>query len=847
MTSEPQSTQMTKDLTANAAELHSSGGLSRSFVLQRQDEEGYNELPSSKPRRLHHIFIGIFNEPMVYLLLGCGLIYFFIGDRQEATMLLGFLFLIIGIEIFQERKAERALEALKDLSSPRALVLREGNQQRIPGKDVVRDDIIFVAEGDRVPADAVIFSTGNIAVDESLLTGESVPVEKSADSIIYAGTTLVRGKAIAVVTAIGLKTEIGKIGKSIQISNRELTRLEIHTQKLVTRIAWIAGGICAVVFIVFALTRHDWLQGFLAGLTLAMAILPNELPAVLTIFLALGAWRISQRRVLTRRLPAVENLGSTTVLCVDKTGTLTLNQMKIQRLFSNQRSLDLKDVNREGLPEEFHEILEFGILASRQDPYDPMELAFVSAGIQYLRGTEHLHHDWKFEKEYPLSPKLLAITHAWKPRLAGGYVVGAKGAPEAIIELCHMGKEQATDCSQIAEKMAADGLRVLGVAKGTFANASLPEIQHDFDFTFLGFIGIADPIRPEVPQAVAECRTAGIRVVMITGDHPVTATSIAKKIGLLNPDRVITGKELDALSEVNLRQTVEAVNVFSRVSPAQKLKLVEVFKAAGEIVAMTGDGVNDAPALKSAHIGIAMGGRGTDVARESAALVLLDDDFGSIVAAIRMGRRVYANLKSALIYLFAVHVPIAGMSIIPVVFKLPLVLLPAHIALLHLIIEPASSIAFEVEPDSANLMKIPPRDPTEPLFDRKLWLPSLIKGVSVLTALSMVYLIALFRGQGEADARTLVFTTMIVANLVLIFLNRESQRPLLKRLTSARNYVVEWIAIGSIVLLSLVLYLPELRAVFKFSFLHPIDIGICLAVGVTCVLWTEWIPRKKLQ
>lgn len=822
-----------------AADLHSSGGLSRSFILRRHEEEGFNELPTSKPRRLHHIVMGVFKEPMVYLLLGCGIIYFIVGDHQEASMLLGFLFLIIGIEVFQERKAERALDALKDLSSPRALVLREGTKQRIPGREVVRDDIIFVNEGDRVPADALVFSKDLIAVDESLLTGESVPVEKTSESMIYAGTTLVRGQAMAIVTAIGLHTEIGQIGKSIQSENRERTRLEIHTQQLVGRIAWIVGGICIIVFLVFSITRHDWLQGFLVGLTLAMAILPNELPAVLTIFLALGAWRISQRRVLTRRLPAVENLGSTTVLCVDKTGTLTLNQMKIQRIFSNNQSLDLSELSQPYLPEDFHEVLEYGILASRQDPFDPMEIAFINAGVQYLRGTEHLHYDWKFEKEYPLSPKLLAITHAWKPRPGGGYVVGAKGAPEAIIDLCHLNKEQTLAATKSAEMMAAAGFRVLGVAKSIFPQTSLPPIQHDFDFTFLGLIGIADPIRPEVPQAIAECHSAGIRVVMITGDHPATASSIAKKIGLPSPDKVVTGQDLESYSADELCRVVKSVNVFSRVSPAQKLKLVEAFKANGEIVSMTGDGVNDAPALRSAHIGIAMGGRGTDVARESAALVLLDDDFGSIVEAVKMGRRVYANLKSALVYLFAVHLPITGMSIIPVVFKLPLVLLPAHIALLHLIIEPASSIAFEIEPGSKDLMKLPPRDPKEPLFDRKLWIPSLTKGASVLISLTIVYLIALWRGQGEEDARALVFTTLLISNIALIFTSRRSHKTLKERFFIGDNTVVRWIAIGSLVLLACVLYIDQLRQLFRFSILHPLDLVLCIVVGFISVTWTE--------
>lgn len=811
-------------------------GLSRSLVMRRQEEEGYNELPTSKPKRLDQIIVGVLSEPMVYLLLGCGFAYFLIGDRQEALMLLAFLFLIVAITVFQERKADKALQTLKDLSSPRALVIRDGEKQRIPGREVVREDLIILSEGDRVSADALLIATDNIAANESLLTGESAPVEKSVDAKIFAGTTIVRGDGLGIVTSTGLNTELGKIGQSLELNQTERTRLEQHTEQMVRWAAWVAAALCVFVVIVYAFQRGSWLEGILVGLTLAMAILPNELPAVLTVFLAMGAWRLSQRRVLTRKLSAVEDLGSATVLCVDKTGTLTLNQMSVQKLYSQGQSIDLKLPGVSSLPEEFHEVLEYGILASKQDPYDPMELAFISAGVRYLRGTEHLHQDWSLAKTYPLSPELLSISHAWKPHTRGSFVVGAKGAPEAIIDLCHMDKNTANKMSDVAESMAAEGLRVLGVAKAYTQGAPLPSQQHDFNFVFVGFIGVADPIRPEVPCAVEECRTAGVRLVMITGDHPVTAKSIALRIGLENPHQVVTGAEIQMMSPDELQKVIKSISVFSRVSPAQKLLLVEALKKAGEVVAMTGDGVNDAPALKSANVGIAMGGRGTDVARESADLVLLDDDFGSIVESIRTGRRIYTNLKSALIYLLAVHVPIAGMSVLPVIFNLPLILLPAHIALLHLIIEPASSIAFEIEPAGPLTMKVPPRDPAEPLFNRQLWLSSLLHGLVVLLSLLAVFLIALYRGQGEKDARTLVFTTLVVANLVLMIINSSSsERTLLRKLQTLKNRVVKAIVLGSVVLLALILYVPSFREVFRFSFLHPIDVVMCLVVGVGSV------------
>lgn len=810
-------------------------GLSLSLVAQRQKLEGFNELPTSKPKRFYDFFLDVLKEPMVYLLLVCGIIYYFLGDHQEAIMLLTFLFLIIAITIVQETKAGRALEALRELSSPRALVLREKNKIRIAGREVVREDILFINEGDRIPADATLLSASNVEVDESILTGESVPVTKKVNSEIFAGTTVVRGQAIALVSAIGINTQIGKIGSSIHENEIVSTRLEQQTNQLVKRLAWMALFLCILVIVAYSLHNHSWIESSLIGISLAMAILPNELPAVLTIFFAMGAWRLSKRNVLTRKISAVENLGSITVLCVDKTGTLTLNKMTIQKLYSQGKSIDLTDSSVNELPEDFHEILEFGILASSKDPFDPMELAFSTAGQKYLKNTEHLHNDWNLEKEYPLSPEMLSITHAWKPNPTGGFVIGAKGASEAIVDLCHMSKELAAETKQKTEEMAALGLRVLGVAKSHLDISPLPFKQHDFDFIFLGLIGISDPIRPGIKNSIAECHSAGIRVLMLTGDHPITAKSIAQKIELQNPHQVMTGAEMEKLSDINLLELTKTTSVFSRVMPSQKLRLVELLKSSGEIVAMTGDGVNDAPALKSAHVGIAMGGRGTDVAREASDIVLLDDDFSSIIEAIKTGRRVYTNMRSALIYLFAIHIPIAGMSVLPVLLGYPLVFLPAHIALLHLIIEPASSIAFEVEPASEDIMKVKPRSTTIPLFNNDIWFSSLIRGLILFLALATVYFISLWRNQDETDARALVFCTLILTNTLLIFLSRGVKISLISKIKHGPNKAVKWITGSSLIMLVLALYIPEFRSILHFSFLHPIDILICILVTLTCI------------
>ncbi len=832
-------------------------GLSEREAVDRLKQEGYNELPSTRQRSLLAIAAEVLQEPIFLLLVACGAIYFILGDVQEALILLGFVLFITGITLYQEQRTERALEALKDLSSPRALVIRAGKQKRIAGREVVRGDILVLSEGDRVPADAILLSAISLTIDESLLTGESVPVRKRAGAaeemrhpggddlpFVYSGTLVVQGQGIAEVQATGNRTELGKIGKALQTVETEETLLQRETRQLVSKLAIVVIAICIGVVVVYGLTRGDWLQGFLAGLALAMAILPNEFPVVLTIFLALGAWRIAQKRVLTRRMPAVETLGSATVLCVDKTGTLTFNRMSVRQLFAGSESYDVEDHRQEPLPEAFHELVEYSILASQRDPFDPMEKAFESLGNHYLANTEHLHNDWALIQEYPLSEHLLAMSHAWKVKPDGsGYVVATKGAPEAITDLCHFDQQQTEALAQQVQRMSSQGLRVLGVARAyqphTFlqSNSRLPAQQHDFQFEFVGLVGLADPVRPTVAPAIQECYTAGVRVMMITGDYPGTAQNIAQQIGLFPTDQVITGSELEQMDDATLRQQIKSVNIFARVVPEQKLRLVKALKANGEIVAMTGDGVNDAPALKAAHIGIAMGERGTDVARESAALVLLDDDFSSIVQAIRLGRRIFDNLKKAMAYILAVHIPIAGISLIPVLLKWPLVLLPVHIAFLHLIIDPACSIVFEAEVEETDVMNRPPRNPKEPLFGKTLWL-SVLQGIGVLIVLLVIFGVALYRGQGELDARALAFTTLIIANLSLIFVNRSWKDTALATLRLP-NIALWWVTGGAIVFLPLILYVPFLRDLFRFSTLHPIDLAICIIGGVSSVLWFE--------
>ncbi|MBI4300787.1 MAG: cation-translocating P-type ATPase, partial [Chloroflexi bacterium] len=733
-----------------------------------------------------------------------------------------------------------------------ALVIRDGERKRIAGREVVREDILILAEGDRVSADVVVLSCTNLSADESLLTGESVPVRKIPwDGVIemgrpggddlpfaYSGTLVVQGQGIARVQAVGAQTEMGKIGKALGAVETEKTPLQHETGRLVRNLAFSGLFLSMLVVIVYGLTRDNWLNGVLAGVTLAMAMLPEEFPVVLTVFLALGAWRISQKRVLARRVPTIETLGAATVLCVDKTGTLTLNRMSVSRIFAEGAYYNIDNDGRRPLPEAFHKLLEYSILASQRDPFDPMERALRQLGDRYLAETEHLHDNWALVREYPLSRQLLALSHVWESPDGAEYVIAAKGAPEAIADLCHFDSAQMHELSRHVAAMANDGLRVLGVARAYFRRTALPPEQHDFKFEYLGLVGLSDPVRPGVAEAIRECYTAGIRVVMITGDYPGTAQSIARQIGLKPADRSITGPELDKMDDQEFRERIKAVNIFARVVPEQKLRLVNALKANRDVVAMTGDGVNDAPALKSAHIGIAMGERGTDVAREASALVLLDDHFSSIVQAVRLGRRIFDNLRKAMAYILAIHVPIAGMSLIPVLFKWPLVLLPVHIVFLELIIDPACSIVFEAEPEEADVMSRPPRDPRAPLFGRKTIALSMLQGAIILLIVLGVFSISLHRGQGEPDARALTFATLILANLGLILTNRSWSHTALRTLRSP-NTAFWWITGSALIFLGLVLYVPFLRSLFHFSVLHPIDLAISLAAAVVGVIWFE--------
>ncbi len=825
-------------------------GLSSARVAELLKSVGYNELPSSGRKSVLGILLRVLQEPMLLLLLACGFIYVLTGEARDGTLLFASALIVIGITLYQEVKSERALDALRDLSSPRALVVRDGVSRRIPGRDVVPGDLIRISEGDRVPADAVLIASTHLSVDESLLTGESFSVEKlpssnfSTDSTtepliqsrLYSGTLVVSGQGDAVVTRTGLRTEFGKIGQSLEAAPESTTPLQKEVNRIVRIFGLLGIAFSVSIAVVYGMTRGNWLQGILAGLAAAMSLLPEEFPVVMTIFLAMGAWRIARRQVLARRVAAIEMLGSVSALCVDKTGTLTQNQMTVRTVHAGDGVFDLRSSG--AIPQEAGEVLDLAALASHETPFDPMEKAILHSR-QSRQNPEIGSREETASRLrlYPLSSGLMAMSGAW--RTSSDILVASKGAPEAILNLCHSSREETQKVLAHVHELAAQGLRVLAVARASYPREKpLPENQHDFHFSFVGLLTLEDPIRPDVPAAIRECRDAGIRVLMLTGDYPETARSIARSLGL--PDQVVSGRELSHMADLRLRQVVRTVSVFARVTPEQKLRIVTALKASGERVAMTGDGVNDAPSLKWADIGVAMGGRGTDVAREASDIVLLDDRFESMVAAIRLGRRIYDNLQKAILFILAIHVPIAGLTMLPVILKLPLFLLPIHIVFLELIIDPACSLIYEVEAEEPDIMTRKPRKADAPILQGRDLTSTLVQGAVILGLVLGIYMGLLHYGHPAAQARTGAFLTLILSNVSLILVNRARNKGVIDALRS-RNRAFVGISVGSIVLLAAVYGLPPLRLLFGFATLHLPDLGIAIAAGLFSLVLTSGI------
>ncbi len=822
-------------------------GLSTAEAATRLAEDGPNELPRGGQRSIFRIALEVLREPMLALLLAGGVAYLLLGDLTEALILIAFATFSVVVTVVQETRTEHVLEALRDLSAPRALVVRDGARVRIAGREVVRDDLLVLEQGDRIAADALLVEATDLQTDESLLTGESLPVGKRAPSgetpdtphrpggedqpWVYSGTLVARGAGIARVVATGARSEIGKIGQSLATLDTEAPRLRRETTRIVTWCAIGGGAVALLVVLLYGLLRGGWIDAALAGIAIGMSMLPEEFPVVLTVFLAMGAWRIGAVGVLTRRAAAIETLGSATVLCTDKTGTLTENRMSVAELWLPSGET-IATVGDAPVPDIFHALVETAARASAVAPSDPMEIALHdarSAAATVAPQPGALAH------AYALRPDLLAMSNVWDHD--DQLTITAKGAPEAIAGLCRLPPEALAAMTAAVEAMASRGIRVLAVATAIAPDREWAASQHDYHYTLSGLVGLADPLRPSVAAAVAECRSAGIRVVMITGDYAATARSIATQAGIAEGD-VLTGADLAALDDTQLAARLKTVTVFARIMPEQKLRIVQAFKADGEVVAMTGDGVNDAPSLKAAHIGVAMGRRGTDVAREASAIVLLDDDFGAIVHAVRLGRRIYDNIRKAMAFIFAVHVPIAGLALLPLLFGAPILFGPIHIALLEMVIDPVCALVFEAERGEADLMERPPRDPAEPLFALPMIAWSVFQGGLAFATLATIFFVERWSGMAEQELRALMFFALVAAILALILVNRSFSASLgdaFRRHNAALRYVVAAVCAVT----ALILFIPTAQRLLKFGEIAWLDMALALGSGLVLLLLLE--------
>ncbi|MBS0363986.1 MAG: cation-translocating P-type ATPase [Proteobacteria bacterium] len=828
------------------------GGLSEAEAARRLSEFGRNELPRPPRRGLLRILWETMREPMFLLMAGAAVLYLILGDVSEGLFLIAASGVAVGLVIFQESRSERALQALRDLAEPHVRVIRGGHERRIAASDLVPGDLLLVSEGERLAADALLLRGDMLSVDESALTGESAPVQKrlaeagdaevppppSADltPYLYAGTLVARGQSSVRVIRTGVHSALGQIGASLASIEPEPTPLQQTAGRLVGILGVTALAFCALVALAYGALRHDWIGGVLSGITTAIALVPEEFPMVLAVFMALGAWRLASHRVLVRRSAVIETLGAATALCVDKTGTLTENHMQVAQLWSPQgEAADLSGVLSDGLAG----VLRAAVLASAVEASDPMDRAVREAHARLGLAAEPLG----LERSWPVQPERMALTQVWRAD-GGGRVAAVKGAPEAVLKLCGADQTEARTALGAVERFAAQGLRVLAVARADFDGPG-PDAPEAIRFVFLGLVGYLDPVRAEVPAAIAQARTAGIKVIMITGDHPATALAIAGMAGLDVGAGAMTGADVAALPFPTLCERLREVRVFARITPDQKLLIVEALKTDGEVVAMTGDGVNDAPALEAAHIGIAMGRRGTDVAREASDLVLMEDSFAAILGGVALGRRIFANLRRALTYVTAIHLPIAGLALLPILVGLPPILFPMHVVVMELAIDPICALVFEGEPSEADAMRQPPRRKDETLFGPRQILLSLLQGGVLLAASFGLYLWALERAP-VTEARGAAFAALVLGNLVLALSDALSSSG---RLFAPHRRPFWLIAGAACGLLAVIFLLPGAARMFELE--RPTSAILGLAVGVALLAgsWTSigarLLPRPR--
>jgi Ca2+-transporting ATPase len=825
--------------------------LTSAQAAQRRLEQGDNIMPEGRHRNWPSILFETLREPMFVLLILAAGAYLLAGDLQEGLFLLVMVLLVLAMTLYQAGRAERALQALRALSAPTARVHRNRQLQRIPASELVTGDLIELSEGDRVPADAALLAPAALWVDESMLTGESVPVAKSglpdrgpapgaggppapSEALVFAGTLVVRGGALARVQATGLHTELGRIGRSLQGIRRPRAHSQREIRRLSAWLAVLAAGVSVALVALLSLRGAGLLDALLAGLALSMSLLPEEFPVILTVFPALGAWRLARLRVLTRRLGALENLGATSVLCVDKTGTLTEHRMRLHTLWHDgQRHVCAGHCP---LAPAAMELLRGALLASRAGAIDPVDLAVWEAAERWQMWETIPPAGWALQHEYPPGAARPMLARAWLHGTQGTLAV--KGAPEALLPLCDLSDQRRSATLEAAAALAGEGLRILAVACMECPDAAFPSEPALGRYRLLGLIALADPLRADIPQAVAACRRAAIRILMITGDHPGTALAIARQAGLAE-GALVTGADIGALTGPALSARLSDVSVCARVLPHQKLAIVQALQQQGAVVAMTGDGVNDAPALQAADVGVAMGERGTDVAREAAELTLLDDRFASLVQAIAAGRRIFVNMRAAMTYVAAVHVPIAAMALLPPLLGWPVLLYPPHIVYLQLVIDPACSLAFENEPGGGDLMRRPPRSRTAPLFGARLLGAALLQGLFALVLLAPAYALATVL-LPETQARGAGFAALVLCNLALMLANRLQSG---ERAAGRSNPAFRFLVIAALALLGLALYLPAANDIFRLSAPPPMALVALAGLAAAVFLGLRALQR----
>lgn len=821
-------------------------GLSTEEVIQAREQFGSNQLKTQKGNDLLTNIIRIAKEPMIILLFVAASIYFISGKIGDGIFLSSAILFQAFISIYQYSRSKNALDKLKDFSQPTCTVIRNGEAQKIKSEEVVIGDSLIVEEGSLIAADGKIIRSNDFSVNESILTGESLAVfkdEKSQDPFIYSGTMVVTGLAIVTITAIGNETRLGKIGKSIESIQEEKTPLEIQITNFVKKMAITGGIVFLIVWTINFIDSHDLLTSLLQSLTLAMSILPEEIPVAFTTFMALGAWRLMKMGIVVKQMKTVETLGSATVICSDKTGTITENKMSLAKLFVFS-SKTLSTLDQVSAPEE-KDLITIGMWASEPIPFDPMEIALHQAYEDLA--TVDQRSDFKLVHEYPLGGKPPMMTHVFEDG-KGNRIVAAKGALETIMKVSSLTEAEQKEMIEVADSIAKEGYRILGIALSDFSGTDFPLNQEELSFDFKGLVAFYDPPKKNIEQVLKSFYDAGLRVKIITGDNAETTAAIARQIHFLGHEKTMDGDQLMRLSDEKLNECVLETAIFTRMFPDAKLKIIHALKNRQQIVAMTGDGVNDGPALKAAHIGIAMGKKGTEIAKDAASLILLEDDLAKMVDAIAMGRKIYTNLKKAVQYIISIHIPIILIVFIPLALGwiYPNIFSPIHVIFLEIIMGPTCSIIYENEPLEKNLMLQKPKAISTTFFHWRELLVSIIQGVVITLGLLFIYQYAVYNGYGEELTRTMVFTALVTANIFLTLINRSFYYSIWTTL-KYKNKLVGYIIGITVLLMSLMLFVPSLNNFFEFEILTMPQLLICMGIGFISVVWYEivkWIKRK---